>query len=86
MLPPQIRKFDIVEQFVADADGSRLREVREKLAASRSEYKHRLDQGVSPGEFKELTAVISAYDAALGALPNLWERARQDQNSGQAAG
>lgn len=86
MLPPQTRKFDIVEQFGTDADGSQLREVVERLRQNRLEFKQRLDQGVGPGEFKELSAVISAYDAALSALPSLWERARQDQNPGQNPG
>lgn len=80
MLPPQIRKFDVVEQFVNDADGTRLREVMGRLEASRSVFKQRLDQGVDPVEYKELSAVLSAYDSALGALPNLWERAREDQS------
>ncbi|OED39455.1 hypothetical protein AB833_15225 [Chromatiales bacterium (ex Bugula neritina AB1)] len=79
MLPPQIRKFDVVEQFVTDADGARLREVIGRLEANRSVFKQRLDQGVDPTEYKELSAVLLAYDSALSALPNLWERARQDQ-------
>ena len=86
MLPSQIRKFDIVEQFVSDADGSRLREVVLRLQQNREAYKHRIDQGVDSADLQELTSVISAYDAALNALPNLWERARREQISGQTPG
>jgi len=70
MLPPQVRKFDIVEQFSGDADGSRLREVVQRLQQNREAYAHRMN---------------TAYDAALNALPNLWERARRDEVSGQSS-
>jgi len=82
MLPPQIRKFDIVEQLGSDEDGSRLREVIQRLQKNREHYKHRMDQGVGSGDLKELAAVVSAYDAALNALPDLWREARQDWESG----
>lgn len=85
MLPPQIRKFDIVQQFGIDADGSRLREVVLRLQQNREAYKQRINQGVDPADLEELSAVVSAYDAALNALPNLWERARREQLSGQVA-
>ena len=85
MLPPQIRKFDIVQQFGIDADGSRLREVVLRLQQNREAYKQRINQGVEPADLEELSAVVSAYDAALNALPNLWERARREQLSGQVA-
>lgn len=79
MLPPQTRKFDIVEQFSNDADGSRLREVVQQLQHSRQRYVTRMEQG---DVGTELTAVVSAYDAALEALPGLWQRVRQEtQNS-----
>jgi len=85
MLPPQVRKFDIVGQFSGDADGSHLRAVVQRLQQNREAYKHRIDQGVDADDFKELTAVVSAYDAALNALPNLWERVRREQLSGQVS-
>lgn len=85
MLPPQVRKFDIVEQFSGDADGSRLREVVQRLQQNREAYAHRMNRSVDADDQKELTAVISAYDAALNALPNLWERARRDEVSGQSS-
>lgn len=75
MLPPQTRKFDIVERFSDDADGSRLSEVVQQLRHSRQRYVTRMEQG-DVGE--ELTAVIAAYDAALEALPGLWQRVRQE--------
>jgi hypothetical protein len=79
MLPPQTRKFDIVEQFSQDADGSRLREVVQHLRHGRQHYVTRIEQGDVGAE---LTAVVSAYDAALQALPGLWQRVRQEtQNS-----
>ncbi len=84
MLPPQIRKFDIVEQFSSDADGSRLHAVVEQLQQNRAQYKRRIDEGVEPGDADELAAVVSAYDAALNALPGLWERVQQEQVPGQS--
>ena len=81
MLPPQDRKFDIVEQFGKDEDGSRLREVVQRLQQNQQEYQQRLAEGIDQGEQKDLTAIISAYDAALNALPELWERVRSEQDS-----
>jgi hypothetical protein len=79
MLPTQNQKFDIVEQFSGDEDGSRLREVVQRLEQSQREYQQRLDDGVDEAEKKNLTAIVSAYGAALNALPELWERVRKEQ-------
>lgn len=81
MLPPQIRKFDIIEQLSDDENGSRLRKVIQHLQINREKYRQRMDEGPDASELKELTAVVSAYDAALNALPDLWETSRRDQLS-----
>jgi hypothetical protein len=70
---------DLIASLGKDADGASLQALTSRLEAVRAQYVSRLDGRADDCQTREIRAVIAAYDAALGALPALWEKARRDR-------
>lgn len=63
-----------VDALADDAGGRALGEMMDVLTQRRAEFKAMLDKGVSPAEFKQGTALLASYDAALKGLERAWKR------------
>ena len=67
---------DVISSLGRDADGTSLQAITSRLEAVRAQYIARLQSQADDNQSREIRAVIAAYDAALGALPQVWAKAR----------
>jgi hypothetical protein len=64
--------FDIQARLSADTDGSARRAIEAELAELQRGLRRRIDAGVKPDEFRRLTALADAAQAASEIVVRTW--------------
>ena len=65
---------DLEERLSRDASRAELEKIISTLGGYSSEVKKKLDAGVSPETFKNLSAFRGALETAASCLPAIWQQ------------